>query len=501
MVSSPTEHSPLLQKQSIPSGCCGANNGTGGCCSTSSAHPSSTSNGDNDVISCQLSDQSWQAKSIALMCALLLAVGSHFAAHTLGAMKNTIKEVRIRDHKLTVWRATIVSGHCQHHPPGNVLVALSTHSANWNIMIVGRVLYGVGSGSVVIVQETILSQWFRGRSLAAVVALMLTVSRLASFLAQATVIPISNWSGWYGYGFWFSALLCFFSLVINLVYIVLLRKVFPVSDVDQCRSIQTIKRKKAFKWSKLLFLPHAYWLIVSMEFLLGGGWGCFLHINSELVKLRFGYNNSDAAATASVAQVLPIFFMPLLGVLVDKYGKRPLMMVCSGVTFSLAMYLLEYTNLNPLVGMLSFSLSLALGPVGLVSSVPVLLPLSLVGTGLGLVKCATNIGASLFDIVTGWLQDQDANKGYTGVMIFFIVLGALSILSGIVLWILDYQIYDNLLDQSAVLAQRREKMDTSYKKHDAMEERPLKMNYFYGAILLGLMVNSWGLFIRFIIHQ
>jgi MFS family permease len=89
---------------------------------------------------------------------------------------------------------------------GNVLVALSTHSANWNIMIVGRVLYGVGSGSVVIVQETILSQWFRGRSLAAVVALMLTVSRLASFLAQATVIPISNWSGWYGYGFWVSCL-------------------------------------------------------------------------------------------------------------------------------------------------------------------------------------------------------------------------------------------------------------------------------------------------------
>jgi MFS family permease len=85
---------------------------------------------------------------------------------------------------------------------GNVMVALSTHSANWNMMIVGRVLYGIGSGSVVIVQETILSQWFRGKSLAVVVALMLTVSRLASFLAQATVMPISRWSGWYGYGFW-----------------------------------------------------------------------------------------------------------------------------------------------------------------------------------------------------------------------------------------------------------------------------------------------------------
>lgn len=49
-------------------------------------------------------------------------------------------------------------------------------------MIFGRVLYGIGSGTVVIVQETILSQWFKGRSLAAVIALMMTISRLVSKL-------------------------------------------------------------------------------------------------------------------------------------------------------------------------------------------------------------------------------------------------------------------------------------------------------------------------------
>jgi MFS family permease len=61
---------------------------------------------------------------------------------------------------------------------GNILVAASTSHANFGMMIVGRILYGIGSGTVVIVQETILSQWFQGRSLAAVIALMLTVSRL-----------------------------------------------------------------------------------------------------------------------------------------------------------------------------------------------------------------------------------------------------------------------------------------------------------------------------------
>lgn len=61
---------------------------------------------------------------------------------------------------------------------GNVLVAASTSSASMPMMITGRILYGIGSGTVVIVQETILSQWFQGRSLAGVIALMMTISRL-----------------------------------------------------------------------------------------------------------------------------------------------------------------------------------------------------------------------------------------------------------------------------------------------------------------------------------
>ena len=65
---------------------------------------------------------------------------------------------------------------------GNILVAASTSTTSLSTMIFGRVLYGIGSGTVVIVQETILSQWFKGRSLAAVIALMMTISRLVSKL-------------------------------------------------------------------------------------------------------------------------------------------------------------------------------------------------------------------------------------------------------------------------------------------------------------------------------
>jgi hypothetical protein len=135
--------------------------------------------------------------------------------------------------------------------------------------------------------------------------------------------------------------------------------------------------------------------------------------------------------------------------------------------------------------MISFSASLALGPVALVSSIPVILPLTLVGTGMGLVKSGTNIGASLFDIITGLLQDHDASKGYTGVMQFFIVIGILSIVSGITLFILDRTIYGNILDEGK----------SSVTKRFLMNQK-LKINYLYGGIYISLVTTSWILFFR-----
>jgi hypothetical protein len=166
----------------------------------------------------------------------------------------------------------------------------------------------------------------------------------------------------------------------------------------------------------------------------------------------------------------------------------------SGTTFLLSLLLLQYTKINPIFGMISFSASLALGPVALVSSIPVILPLSLVGTGMGLVKSGTNIGASLFDIITGLLQDNDSKKGYYGVIQFFIFVAILSILAGVTLFSLDRTIYDNILDAG----NNKNKTTNSGDKRFLMN-RKLKINYLYGGIYIALVITSWILFFRFII--
>lgn len=242
----------------------------------------------------------------------------------------------------------------------------------------------------------------------------------------------------------------------------------------------------------------------------------FHFIYSEYVKFKFSYSDAHAAATASVAQILPVVLMPFLGVCVDRHGKRTWMskwqnegnildcmwiadnfyylVIGSGLTMLFSMLLLEFTPTPPLFGMLLFSISLSLGPVGLVSSVPVILPLSLVGTGMGLIKSGTNIGAALFDIATGLLQDADPNKGYDGVILFFISISTLAIIAGAVLYILDSTLYNHILDRSAREVHRRDENKLSNSR--ALSRS--RANYVYGSIYFLLACLSWISFFRFI---
>jgi hypothetical protein len=167
----------------------------------------------------------------------------------------------------------------------------------------------------------------------------------------------------------------------------------------------------------------------------------------------------------------------------------------SGLSMLLSLLILEYTSTPPLLGMLLFSVSLSLGPVGLVSSVPVILPLSLIGTGMGLIKSGTNIGAAIFDISTGLLQDADPNKGYDGVMLFFIAIATLATIAAVVLYILDLSVYHGILDMSAREAHQNTENKLSTR---TLPNRPLKANYVYTAIYTLLACLSWILFFRFV---
>ncbi|KAJ2161297.1 hypothetical protein GGF46_001558 [Coemansia sp. RSA 552] len=340
---------------------------------------------------------------------------------------------------------------------GNLIISFSTHTRSFSTMVAGRILYGLGSGSITVVQETILGSWFKGKGLAITIAIQITTSRIASFLSMGTAIPIANRFGFYGAAFWANFVVCALSFGINLVYLATMRRIRRNTSETMLERLRT---KHKFNPRLVLFFFGVYWLIIFESFTLGGGWNSFLHINSELIKLRFGVNDAIAAWSASVSQIMPIFLVPFLGWFFDVFGMRTDMLVASTGTFTLSMVLLGFTKANPLFGSIIFSISLALGPLAEITAISLMLPSNSLGTGLGIYKSAMNTGSTIVDIVVGVLQDrgsrllEDSEHSYDYVMAFFTAWGAISTLAAGMIFLVDRFKWNSLLRCNA--ADRKE---------------------------------------------
>ncbi|KAI9598856.1 major facilitator superfamily domain-containing protein [Syncephalis fuscata] len=391
-------------------------------------------------------------KLVALICSLLMAFGSHFAAHTLGTLKGKVKEeLHISNSQYGVLQSSVaivntvlpmVAGFFVDTfgtqigsvlatsliASGYVLAAFSTNIASFPIMVIGYVLYGLGSGSVTVVQGTILSHWFRGKGLAIAMGMEIATSRLASYLSMATVVSIAQWTGFYGWAFWFAALLCVLSWTVNLGYVLFIRYLHEEVGVER----EQLAKKKAFHPRNLLYFPITFWCIIGMIFTLGSCWTIFLHFNTEMVKLRFGHNDEASARY-----------------LHDFYGRRATTAIVSTLLFIGSMLLfLWWPELSPMVGMLVFSISLTIGPVAIFSSVPLVLASTAVGTGLGVYKSVLHMGVSLLDIVAGILQDrashhsntpQPVHDEYSPVLTFCAIIGGIGFLFALGVWWTDPQ--------------------------------------------------------------
>ncbi|ORX90928.1 MFS general substrate transporter [Basidiobolus meristosporus CBS 931.73] len=466
----------------------------------------------------EFENKPWKYKAIALLCALLLSVGSHYAAHTLGALKNTIKEelgisnsdygvlqssVSLVNTILPVLGGVFIDTFGTNMgsilstsliAAGNIFVAFSASYASFPMMIVGRVLYGIGSGAIVIIQETIISHWFRGKGLAITLGLQIATSRLASYLAFITAVPLNKAVGFYGAAFWLSAVLCILSLLINILYVAVVRASNETTNPEELRKLRS---KKEFKFSRLLYFPGLVWIMIWLNFIIGSGWTTFLHINSELVMSRFNVNELQASYYASFAQFLPIFVAPFMGYVLDGFGKRTISVMLSSVTFLCSMYILGFTMVHPIVGMLVFSISLSIGPVCVISGIPLILNKDAVGTAFGVYKSANNISNTIFDIFVGRLQDRGADR-YGNVMKFYVALGVVACILSVVIFVINKTTWHSILDMSD---QKRSQCVQGSVKEDIQAKKNATSNWsrIYGGVLAILLAVCWYIFVIHII--
>ncbi|KAI8088918.1 major facilitator superfamily domain-containing protein [Halteromyces radiatus] len=478
-----------------------------------------------------LANAPWKFKIIALSTALMFPVGSHFSASAISAMKVTVKtQLNIDNTRYGVLSSAvaiintifpIVGGMFIDMfgsiwgtlavnliiIVGSLLTAIAAKYKSFALMVVGRVVFGIGSGLIVTMQESLLSKWFRTQHLSFAIGLQLSISRLSTFLGTLVSNPISQATGDWVWPFWLALFFCVFSILMNLVYAGVVKHLRGQATLTKSE-LNKLKQKKTFHWRSVFKFPHIFWLIILIEFIYAAVWSAFQTIATELVQVHFGTTSVLAGYKASASQVVPIVATPLLGLFMDFYGFRVVILLISAIFLLLSSGLLGWTYVDAVVGMVFYSISLAFGPIAMITSIGMLLPSDYIGTGLGIYKSSNNIGTSILDIVVGVIQDNTAKQAYTGVMLLFMVLAAIGFVLIIGLWAVQKWKYNNLLE--CTKAKRLDRMKDINDKEleltrqglDAYSNTPVvKLNYLYVGTFLSALLVAWVLFFVYAVNR
>ena len=386
----------------------------------------------------------------------LLVFGSYFAYDSIGALETTLmRELHLDrsaignlytaysvaaiaivffggmlDDKLGPRRASLLFSSLIFL--GAVMVAMA--KSKW-MLFGGRLIFGAGSESLIVVQSAIISRWFKGKEMAMAFGIALTISRVGTLFSFNTEELIASYSGNFRTALWAAALLCLFSVLCNLVFNLMDRHgekvlALPRPQAGDMIVFSDIKKFTSSFWFVVLLCVTFYSAIFPFTALatdmFHDKWGLPLvsaSSGSFLSQVFFNFTHmfSTAPGITSIVIAASMIFAPFAGDLVDRIGRRASLMVLGSLILIPAHLLMGITHWSPIPMMIMLGAAFVLVPAAMWPSVPLVVDEKRVGTAFGLMTAIQNMGLGLFPYLNGKLRDLTGS--YTATQVMFAGLG------------------------------------------------------------------------------
>ena len=315
---------------------------------------------------------------------------------------------------------------------GAVMVAMAR--TKW-MLFGGRLVFGAGSESLIVVQSAIISRWFKGKEMAMAFGIALTISRVGTLFSFNTEELIASYTHNFRTALWAAALLCLFSVLCNLVFNLMDKhgeKVLALSKPDAGDKIvfSDIKKFSSSYWLVVLLCVTFYSAIFPFTALATDMFHDKWHLplvsassGSFLSQVFFNFTHmfTTAPGVTSIVIAASMIFAPFAGDLVDRIGKRASLMVLGSLILIPAHLLMGITHWNPIPMMIMLGAAFVLVPAAMWPSVPLVVDEKRVGTAFGLMTAIQNLGLGLFPYLNGKLRDMTGT--YTSTQVMFAGLG------------------------------------------------------------------------------
>lgn len=316
---------------------------------------------------------------------------------------------------------------------------LPGYSPELKMMLLGRFLFGLGAETSIVVISKIIVKWFKGKELALAFGVKLGLARTGSMLALI-LSPrlIQAETGWTT-ATWFAAIFVTSSLLVFIVYMLFdlkLDKQIKKSTLN----LELESKSDPFRLADLtkLITNRSFIFVTLLCLTFYSAVFPFFAFSADFFANKFGLTKIQSGDISAMMPLGTMFFTPLFGFFVDKYGKAASLMIYGSLILTAVHLSFAFTSISPYALMVMLGIGFSLVPAAMWPSVAKMVDETRIGTAYGFMFSVQNIGLWAFPILAGMILDGTNIEGaasldYTYAMIMFACLGLVGLVFALLL--------------------------------------------------------------------
>ncbi|KAL4236248.1 hypothetical protein ACF0H5_004635 [Mactra antiquata] len=275
-------------------------------------------------------------------------------------------------------------------------------SAMLPVMLLGRLLFGSGNGSMTIVQNRLTAYWFKNKELALAFGITLAFSRLGSVL---NFFLTQNFEGRFGLSWtlWGGAMLCGLGFISAIIVSFL--DIYGVKQLGDADNLKTESKK--LRVTDIRYFSLSYWLLALTIMFFYNGVFPFVADSSKFIKTKYGFNDKTSAYISGSVYDVSMIMSPFLGGIIDIIGKRGYLAIGCAVLTIPVFGLLAFTTVFPLVSTIWLGITYSVAAASMWPSIPLVVSQATVGTAMGLTTSIQMIGIGISNVVVGQILGKD----------------------------------------------------------------------------------------------
>jgi MFS family permease len=341
------------------------------------------------------------------------------------ALVNGLLMDRYGPARIALWSAAL----------GMAGALLTAGAGSYEMMLVGRFIFGASEGTIFIALIAVLARWFSPTGIALATALYLSLARVGSYAVDTS----TSWArplydrGWRP-PLWLGLALTAAGFVAVLLLYVLDRKHLPRG----LRAVPAAETRMDF--ADLLKFDRSYWYILALHVLYAA---VFFPFRTTYAIEYFQHSKGLSLQAAGLANswvfFAAIFATPLFGLLADRFGHRAMMLSFGTLLLPVTFVVLGLSAQGLWVSTVLMGVSFALVPAIIWPATTLIVDPRRLGTALGLITVVQALGIFASNRIAGFVSDRahagaDHPAGYEAMLWFFGLLSLVALTSAVLLW-------------------------------------------------------------------